>query len=358
MLGINQPNVGSEPVILCRNMWKIYGSAALQALDAIKNEGLNKSQVLKRFGCVLAVADVSFSVSAGEIFVVMGLSGGGKSTLLRHINRLIEPTAGHVFINHEDIGRKSERELRKLRAEKIGMVFQNMALFPHLSARDNVAYGLAVRGVPKKQRRAIAGEKLELVQLAGWGDRYPYELSGGMQQRVGLARALAADPDILLLDEPFGALDPLIRHQLQNEFLRLCNLLKKTTVFITHDLDEAIRLGHRIAIMKDGSFVQVGTPEEIVTRPVDDYVADFVKGISRLKLVKAHTVMEPVEAYAAGGNLPRLDGCPVTREDAELDQLIDIAVETDNPIVVVNSEAKPVGIITKRALLRGIQGAK
>ncbi|MEN8142437.1 MAG: glycine betaine/L-proline ABC transporter ATP-binding protein, partial [Thermodesulfobacteriota bacterium] len=283
--------------IECKNLWKIYGEAADKSLSAIKSEGLSKQEVKDRFGCVIGVAGASFKVSRGEIFCVMGLSGSGKSTLLRHINRLIEPTAGQVFINGSDINRLDDSSLRRLRAEKIGMVFQNMALFPHRTIESNVAYGLEVRKVDKAQRNQAARRALALVQLDGWESHYPDELSGGMQQRVGLARALAADPEILLMDEPFSALDPLIRRELQDEFLNLSARLKKTTIFITHDLDEAIRLGNTIAIMKDGLLVQIGTPEDIITKPADDYVTKFVSGISKLHLVHAHTVMYPLDFY-------------------------------------------------------------
>ena len=344
--------------IVGTNIWKIYGADPRSALDAVAQEGLDKEAVFERFDCVVGVADVSFSVKAGEIFCIMGLSGSGKSTLVRHINRLIQPTAGRVLVDGEDIAKKNADELRALRAEKIGMVFQNMALFPHRSVRNNVAYGLEIRGISKKERFAVADEKLGLVQLAGWGERYPVELSGGMQQRVGLARALAADPDILLMDEPFSALDPLIRRQLQDEFIQLAGVLKKTTVFITHDLDEAMRLGDRIAIMKDGRFVQVGTPEDIVMEPVDDYVAEFVKGISKLKLVHAHAVMRPLEAYVAGATDVPLDQCPTARADDDLNTLIDIAGDGRRPVVLVDGDGGRVGVVTMQDLLRGIQGAK
>jgi glycine betaine/proline transport system ATP-binding protein len=285
----------------------------------------------------------------------MGLSGSGKSTLVRHVNRLIEPTSGEILVNGEDIARKSAEELRQMRALKLGMVFQNMALFPHRTVRDNVAFGLEVRQVSRERRRQLAEEKLAMVHLAGWEERYPDELSGGMQQRVGLARALAADPDILLMDEPFSALDPLIRRQLQDQFIELSKVMRKTTLFITHDLDEAIRLGHRIAIMKDGRLVQIGTPEEIVTNPADDYVKDFVAGISRLKLVFAHTVMEPAASFGARNGID-LGACPRARETASLDELIDLAVDTDLPTVIVDGEGRAIGVVSKRALLRGIQG--
>jgi glycine betaine/proline transport system ATP-binding protein len=347
----------SEIEIECRHVWKLFGERAQEALQAAQHREMSKTEVLEQYQCVIGVADASFEVQRGEIFCIMGLSGSGKSTLVRHINRLIEPTAGEILINGQDINQMSDYELRRLRAEKIGMVFQNMALFPHRTVRDNVAFGLEVRKIGKEQRYTQAEEKLTLVQLEGWGDRYPNELSGGMQQRVGLARALAADPDILLMDEPFSALDPLIRRQLQQQFLDLSSQVHKTTLFITHDLDEAIRLGHRIAIMKDGRLVQIGTPEQIVTQPADEYVADFVQGISRLKLVYAHTVMQPIEAFRTDHG-DDLSGCPTAQEDADLDALVDLAVDTDRPIVIVNGDGQQVGVVTKQALLRGIQGGE
>ena len=227
-----------------------------------------------------------------------------------------------------------------------------MALLPHRSVRDNVAYPLEIRGVPKSKRWAVSDHTLELVDLVGYEDRLPRELSGGMQQRVGIARALASDPEVLLMDEPFSALDPLIRLQLQDQFKALVAHLKKTTLFITHDLDEAIRIGHRIAIMKDGVIVQIGTPEEIVMNPADDYVREFVQGISKLKLVKAHSILEPLESYTGP-----LDGAPRADEGADLDQLIDLAVGTDLP-VVITADQQDIGVVTKPRLLRGIQGGK
>jgi glycine betaine/proline transport system ATP-binding protein len=347
----------SQTEIECKHVWKIFGDHAQEAMSAVEDKDLSKAEILDRYQCVLGVVDATFTVNKGEIFCIMGLSGSGKSTLVRLLNRLIEPTAGDVLINGESMNQKSDEALRRMRAEKIGMVFQNMALFPHRTVRDNVAFGLEVRKVNKETRRAIAEEKLALVQLNGWEERYPRELSGGMQQRVGLARALAADPHILLMDEPFSALDPLIRRQLQDQFLELSAIMQKTTVFITHDLDEAIRLGHRIAIMKDGVLVQIGTPEQIVTQPADDYVADFVQGISRLKLVYAHTVMQPIGTYGTASR-EGLAGCPTAPEDADLNALVDLAVDTDKPIVIVDGDSQAIGVVTKRALLRGIQGGE
>jgi glycine betaine/proline transport system ATP-binding protein len=339
------------PAIECRDVWKIFGERAGEALAAIERDGLTRSDAQQRFDCVIAVAGVSFAVGHGEIFCVMGLSGSGKSTLVRHINRLIEPTAGHILVAGEDISAKSTMELRRLRSEKIGMVFQHVALFPHRTVRDNVAFGLEVRGRSKTNRWEIAQAKLDLVQLGSWGDRYPHELSGGMQQRVGLARALAADPEILLMDEPFSALDPVIRRELQEEFARLASVMRKTTLFITHDLDEAIFLGDRIAVMKDGRFSQIGTPEEIVMSPADDYVANFVRGVSRLKLLKAASLIDttvPIERADA-------TNWPQVAETATMSELIAIAVGTEAPIIVVASNGRPTGAVTRRSLLLALQ---
>lgn len=347
-----------DATISCESVWKVYGNNADRVMAAVRSQDLDKAQVLERFDSVIALADVSFTVAPGEVFCVMGLSGGGKSTLVRHINRLMEPTAGRILVNGEDIGRLSDREMRRLRSEKISMVFQSMALFPHRDVLNNVAYGLEIGDVPRAERRRIAYQTLELVKLAGWERRFPHELSGGMQQRVGLARALATNPEILLLDEPFSALDPLIRRQLQDQFLELSRALRKTTVFITHDLDEAIRLGDRIAIMKDGRIVQEGTPEDIVTRPIDAYVADFTRGLSKLKLVHARTIMQPVDKYIAGRDAAAMTGCPTAGPDADLDTLIDLAGDGERPIVIAEDGAGPIGVVTMRSLLRGIQGAK
>ncbi|MEM9206942.1 MAG: betaine/proline/choline family ABC transporter ATP-binding protein [Pseudomonadota bacterium] len=343
----------AENVVELNNVWKVFGSLANETIEAAKKGELSKAEALEQFKTVIGVRDASFSVARGEIFCIMGLSGSGKSTLVRHVNRLIEPTAGTITVLGQDVGAMNSTELRKMRATHIGMVFQHMALMPHRSVRENVAYPLEIRKIPKSKRWAISDHTLGLVDLTGYEDRLPKELSGGMQQRVGIARALASDPEILLMDEPFSALDPLIRLQLQDQFKALVRDLNKSTLFITHDLDEAIRIGHRIAIMKDGVIVQIGTPEEIVTQPADEYVREFVQGISRLKLVKAHTIMEPLTNGHANppADAPRVEG------ESDLDGLIDISVGTDHPIVVT-SAGEDVGVITKTTLLRGIQGGK
>ena len=342
----------TESVVNISNVWKVFGEQADAAIKAIKDESIGKAEVLERYGCVIGVQDATFDVPRGEIFCIMGLSGSGKSTLVRHINRLIEPSSGNIEVLGRNVSKLNESQLRELRANHIGMVFQHMALLPHRSVRDNVAYPLEIRGVAKSKRLAVSDHALQLVDLVGYEDRLPKELSGGMQQRVGIARALASDPEVLLMDEPFSALDPLIRMQLQDQFKALVAQLQKTTLFITHDLDEAIRIGHRIAIMKDGIIVQIGTPEDIVMNPADDYVREFVQGISKLKLVKAHSILEPLESYQG-----TLDGAPRADEEADLDQLINHAVGTDLP-VVITSDGRDIGVVTKPRLLRGIQGGK
>jgi glycine betaine/proline transport system ATP-binding protein len=346
----------SEAVVKLRDVWKIFGKRAVEAMQAVQNERLGKPEVLDRFGCVVGVQGASFEVKRGEIFCIMGLSGSGKSTLLRHVNRLIEPTAGTIEILTQDVSSLSQTELRRIRAEKIGMVFQHMALMPHRSVRDNVGYPLEIRHIPKSKRWAISDHALALVDLGGYEDRLPHELSGGMQQRVGIARALASDPEILLMDEPFSALDPLIRLQLQDQFKALVAQLRKTTLFITHDLDEAIRIGHRVAIMKDGVIVQIGTPEDIVMNPVDDYVREFVQGISKLKLVKAHSIMVPIKEFRATDERSLEDSLRA-EEGADLDRLIDLSVQTYAPIIITEN-GQDVGVVDKARLLRGIQGGK
>ena len=259
-------------------LWKIFGPRSDQIIGTPDAE-LSRADLKAKTGNVVGVKDVSFDVAPGEVFVVMGLSGSGKSTLVRLLTRLIEPTAGSVTLNGEDITAASESKLREIRRHQVSMVFQHFGLLPHRQVIDNVAYGLEVRGVPKKERRDKAGEIVDLVGLTGYEKSYPDQLSGGMQQRVGLARALAGDPEMLLFDEPFSALDPLIRRDMQNEVIRLHRELGKTMVFITHDLAEALKLGDRILIMRDGAIIQIGSPDEVVARPADDYVKDFVSEV-------------------------------------------------------------------------------
>ena len=343
----------SSSAIKIENVWKVFGNTSPEALDAIQNKGISKTEALEEFNSVIGVSDVSFDVNQGEIFCVMGLSGSGKSTLVRHINRLLEPTSGKILINGQDVMQLDRDHLQELRNKKIGMVFQNFALMPHRSVVDNIAMPLEIRGVSKNDRLDAANKILEIVELQGWGNKFAHELSGGMQQRVGLARALAADPEFLLMDEPFSALDPLIRRQLQSEFIKLSKQMKKTTVFITHDLDEAVRVGHRIAIMRDGKVIQIGTPEEIVVNPADEYVADFVKGISRLKVVQAKTIMQKVESYEnLNGKLD--DNLQSVDEHELLSKLIEVSKSKDRPLVVKNNEQKNIGVITQSDLLKAV----
>ena len=341
-----------DVVIEISDVWKIFGAKPEAALRAIREQGLNKAEVLAQHNAVVGVADVSLSINRGEIFCIMGLSGSGKSTLVRHFNRLLEPTAGKIEIEGVDVMALDPKALQTFRNRKIGMVFQNFALMPHRSVLNNVAMPLEIRQVAKNERMRQAAAILDIVELGAWGSKFAHELSGGMQQRVGLARALAANPDVLLMDEPFSALDPLIRRQLQDEFIRLSKILKKTTVFITHDLDEAVRIGDRIAIMRDGKVVQIGTAEDIVMHPADDYVADFVAGISRLKVVHAHAVMQPIEAYTSQ-NGPLSADAPRVHDQETLSNLINLAIDKDDSIVV-QREGADVGVITRSDLLRTV----
>ena len=343
----------SGSFIEIQNVSKIFGNTSAEVLDAVTRQKISKQEALERYNAVIGVFDVSFNVNPGEIFCVMGLSGSGKSTLVRHINRLLEPTLGKILVDGQDVMALEREALQAFRNKKIGMVFQNFALMPHRSVIDNIALPLEIRGINKNQRYKRANDILNIVELGGWGSKFAHELSGGMQQRVGLARALAADPEILLMDEPFSALDPLIRRQLQVEFIKLSRQLRKTTVFITHDLDEAVKVGHRIAIMRDGKVIQVGTPEEIIMNPEDDYVADFVKGISRLEVVKAGSIMTPVELFESlNGPIP--ENCVRMREDDVLSRLVDSLVSSKQPVVIVNEGGQTVGVVSQQDVLASI----
>lgn len=342
------------PAIECRSVWKIFGPRAELAMrDALAGAG--KDDILKKHSCIVGVADATFTVNSGEIFCIMGLSGSGKSTLIRHINRLIEPTSGEILIEGIDVGRLSPNELRELRANKTGMVFQSTALLPYRTVRDNISMGLELKGASRKQCRDVAEDKLEMVSLKGWGDRYPDELSGGMRQRVGLARAMAVDPKIILMDEPFSALDPLVRRELQDQFLELSRKHNKTVLFITHDLDEAVRIGTRIAIMRDGRIIQTGTPSEIVLRPRDNYIADFVRHVSRLEVIRAKDVMRVADHGTASlQRMPKIDG------DASLQAVIDSLFPTSLRLSVLQGDLI-VGEITAEDVVNGLQtlgGAK
>lgn len=277
------------------NVTKIFGKNVKQALQKLES-GKSKSEILKETGCTVGVNRASFDVHSGEIFVIMGLSGSGKSTLVRLLNRLIDPTSGQVLIDDKDVVKMSKEQLRNVRRKKISMVFQKFALLPHYTVLENTEYGLEIQGIPKEERTKQAMESLELVGLKGYENQYPSQLSGGMQQRVGLARALANDPDVLLMDEAFSALDPLIRKDMQDELLQLQSTMEKTIIFITHDLDEALRIGDRIALMKDGNIVQIGTPEEILMNPSNQYVERFVEDVDLAKVLTAKHVMKRAES--------------------------------------------------------------
>ena len=279
-----------------RGLWKVFGPDAARIVDEERVQQNSKGEILERTGHVIAIKDISFDVSVGEVFVVMGLSGSGKSTLVRCLIRLVDPTEGSIFIDGEDIVIYDAKQLIQLRRKKMGMIFQHYGLLPHRTVLENVGYGLEVQGIKKAERITMAMEQLKRVGLESWAGAYPDELSGGMQQRVGIGRALVLDPEILLMDEPFSGLDPLIRREMQDELIALQGQLKKTIVFITHDLNEALKLGDRIAIMRDGEIIQLGTPEEIVTHPADAYVGEFVRDVSKAKVLGAASIMQEAES--------------------------------------------------------------
>ncbi len=287
------PAESRDAKLVCRNVWKLFGARGREVLETLGPDPAPGAITAQ--GLVPAVRDVSLTVAEGEIFVIMGLSGSGKSTLVRLMSRLIEPTAGEILFNGRDLLAASDAEMMMIRRHKMGMVFQHFALLPHLSVLDNVAFPLDVQGMGREERIARARKMIELVGLGGREDAFPRQLSGGQQQRVGIARSLAVEPELWFLDEPFSALDPLIRREMQDEFIRLQSVLKKTIVFITHDFDEAIRLADRIAIMKDGAIVQQGTPEEIVMSPADDYVREFSRAVPKAKVVRVTSAMRPAD---------------------------------------------------------------
>jgi glycine betaine/proline transport system ATP-binding protein len=333
----------SDAALSVRNLWKIFGRGSDKIIGT-PDADLSRADLKTKTGCVVGVKDVSFDVAPGEVFVVMGLSGSGKSTLVRCLTRLIEPTAGEIAIDGLQVTGASPAELRDLRRNHTSMVFQHFGLLPHRQVIDNVAYGLEIRGVGKKERRATAGEIVDLVGLTGYEHSYPDQLSGGMQQRVGLARALAGDPSLLLFDEPFSALDPLIRRDMQNEVIRLHKELGKTMVFITHDLQEALKLGDRILIMRDGAIVQIGTPDEVVAAPADDYVKDFVSDVPRSHVLTLKWVMrDPRPGDSTEG--------PVMSSDTIVRQAARAALASDHPVRVVD-DGQLVGIVDDDAILR------
>jgi glycine betaine/proline transport system ATP-binding protein len=319
--------------IRVRNLSKVFGNHPKKALE-LREQGLKRPEIFEKTGLTLGLSNIDFDVYEGELLVIMGLSGSGKSTLIRCLNRLIEPTEGEIVIDGEDIPTLDDKALLECRRKHFSMVFQNFALFPHRTVQQNAEFGLEIRGVDKTERSEIALKALKQVGLDGWEDAYPNQLSGGMQQRVGLARALANDSTVLLMDEAFSALDPLIRGDMQQELLELQHRMQKTTVFITHDLDEAINIGDRIILLKDGEIVQIGTPEEILTKPADDYVKRFIEGVDMSKILTAESAMRPVRATAREDDGPRttlrkmsengLDSIYVTGRDRTLLGLVEV----------------------------------
>ncbi|MFC2048082.1 glycine betaine/L-proline ABC transporter ATP-binding protein [Chloroflexota bacterium] len=387
--------------ILCQNVWRVFGPSLESVWEAISN-GASKQKVLEQTGHIIAVKDVSFEVKENEFFVIMGLSGSGKSTLVRCINRLIEPTKGTILIEGADLSQMDKEQLRELRCHKVSMVFQHFGLLPHRSVEDNVTFGLEIRGEHGEKRGRKVAKAIEQVGLKGWEKSRIHELSGGMQQRVGLARALAVGAEIILMDEPFSALDPLIRRQMQDEFIKLRTRVKRTVVFITHDLLEALKLGDRVAIMKDGEIVQIGTPQEIVSQPADDYVSEFVKDVPRAQVIPAGNIMEkPLvlirsvkklkqvlkemkakEAKVAfvigsGGRLQGVatpqrveesvqagvdtvaeiiqDEFPSVAPDTTLEQCLPLFAEDDIPLAVLDRRGKLLGVVTRPVLIRAMQ---
>ncbi len=339
--------------IICSNIWKIFGNDEKKILENL-DPNLTRDEVQEKTGHVVAVKDVSFSIQKGETFVVMGLSGSGKSTLVRCLTRLIEPTSGSVIIDDTDVTKISRNSLLDLRRNKMSMVFQHFGLFPHRTVLENISYGLEIRGEKKQDRLDKSMESLNLVGLKGWHNNYPRELSGGMQQRVGLARAMAVEPEILIFDEPFSALDPLIRREMQDELLDIQKKLQRTMVFITHDFLEAIKMGDHIAIMKDGEISQVGTPEEIVANPVDQYVKDFCEDVPKYKVLSAGKVMRK-ECSDESKNL-FLDKTKCIDENAKIESLIDQICEDDTtyPIISTNS-GELVGEIDRTIVMKSMK---
>ncbi|WP_291906160.1 glycine betaine/L-proline ABC transporter ATP-binding protein [Chitinophaga sp. CB10] len=387
------------PKLKIENLTLIFGRDKETALRMLR-EGKSKADILAATGCTVGVKEASFDIQKGEFFVIMGLSGSGKSSLLRCLNRLIEPTDGNIFINDTNITQLNDKQLQEIRRKEISMVFQQFGLLPHRSVLENVGFGLELQGIPPAERNRKAAAVIEMVGLKGYEQQLPSNLSGGMQQRVGLARALANDPEVLLMDEAFSALDPLIRTQMQDELLDLQEKMHKTIVFITHDLDEAIRLGDRIAIMKDGEVIQIGTPEEILTAPATDYVSSFVEKVDRKAIITASSLMDtkPVSAVfrkdgpegslrkmrATGLDIlpavtvdkhflgfvylreileckrrgePTIESVihrevPVAYPDTTVEQMLPFIAETDKPVAVVNPETnKLMGLISQTALI-------
>ena len=339
----------NDTLIKINQLYKIFGDGQENALELVKN-GIGKEELLEKSNCVLGLNNINLNIEKAKIQVVMGLSGSGKSTLIRHLNRLIEPTSGEIHVNDINILELSDKELVQFRQNNMSMVFQKFALFPHKTILQNVGYGLVVQNIPKEEWIEKATKWINRVGLEGYETYYPGQLSGGMQQRVGLARALATDAEILLMDEAFSALDPLIRSEMQNILLDLQNELHKTIIFITHDLDEALKIGDRIAILRDGSMIQDSDPQEIIMNPADDYVSDFIKDINRARVIQAKSIMTPTKAKSSG---------PVVQENMVLEDILQImSDDPSKPVTIENSKGNIIGKIEMGNLIEGMKRPK
>jgi glycine betaine/proline transport system ATP-binding protein len=339
----------NNTLIKINQLYKIFGDGQENALELVKN-GIGKEELLEKSNCVLGLNNINLNIEKAKIQVVMGLSGSGKSTLIRHLNRLIEPTSGEIHVNDINILELSDKELVQFRQNNMSMVFQKFALFPHKTILQNVGYGLVVQNIPKEEWIEKATKWINRVGLEGYETYYPGQLSGGMQQRVGLARALATDAEILLMDEAFSALDPLIRSEMQNILLDLQNELHKTIIFITHDLDEALKIGDRIAILRDGSMIQDSDPQEIIMNPADDYVSDFIKDINRARVIQAKSIMTPTKTKSSG---------PLVQENMVLEDILQIMSEDPSkPVTIENSKGKITGKIEMGNLIEGMKRPK
>ena len=336
----------NDILIKVNQLYKIFGDNSNEALDLVK-DGMGKDKLLEKCNCVLGLNNINLDISKAKIQVVMGLSGSGKSTLIRHLNRLIEPTSGEILVNEQDILSLSQKELVQFRQNNMSMVFQKFALFPHKTVLQNVGYGLAIQNIPVDEWDERAKKWISRVGLDGYETYYPGQLSGGMQQRVGLARALATDAEILLMDEAFSALDPLIRSEMQNILLDLQNELHKTIIFITHDLDEALKIGDRIAILRDGSMVQDSDPQKIIMKPADDYVSDFIKDINRARVIQAKSIMTPSKSKSSGATV---------KEDMVLEDILQIMSDAPSkPVTIEDTKGNITGKIEMVNLIEGMK---
>ncbi len=356
-------NAAGDEVIKCQNLWKIFGpsDSAQKMLAKLRDTDCAQPHDLKGFGCFAAIRDVSFSIARGETFCVMGLSGSGKSTLLRHVNGLISPTAGDMWVDGESVSKMSRRNLRELRGHTVAMVFQHAALLPHRTVKENILLSRELRGEKRQKREERLDALLSLVQLDGWGDKYPNQLSGGMKQRVGIARALASGAEIFLMDEPFSALDPLIRNKLQEEYLDLARKLNLTTMFVTHDLEEAMKVGDRIGIMRDGQMLQIGTPEDVLIEPANEFVADFVRNVSLGKVLTAGGLIRYLDTLGHRASLVDtsqsmpIDSMPQFNASSSLSDLAQQMAHAGSR-VCIKEGGRVKGIINVHDLARVISG--